>query len=105
MSALHTPLFWISWEQPTEDFRPLGYPPREPILGWWRTGDTQAGATLCALVMADDEQSAKALILAEWPEAERWRFCDRRESADLSDRFPLSAWMEPRFAKATGSAS
>lgn len=91
-------IYWLSWMQPTKDFRPLAFPPREPILGWWRSGETDDGWTLCAMVLAPDEQSAKALIRTEWPEAEQWRFCDEKASAGLSDRFPLSDWMRPRFA-------
>lgn len=27
--------FWLSWHQPTEDYRPLTDPPVEGVLGWW----------------------------------------------------------------------
>ena len=89
---------WISWLQPTEDYRPLTYPPNKEILGWWCSGYTDEAATLCALVQAEDEQAAKAEVIKEWPEAERWRFCERRETKDLGDRFKPTGWMVERLA-------
>ena len=89
--------FWISWYQPTGDHRPLAYPPHRSILGWWCTGFADEGtATLCALVDATNEDDAKAAVIKEWPEAERWRFCNEHDG-DLGDRFPLSDWMRERM--------
>lgn len=94
------PLRWISWYQPTADFRPLADPPNEAIIGWWCTG--QAGIddggpfTLCALVIADSDDKAKASVHVDWPEAENWRFCDPRATCDLSDRFQFPSWMRDR---------
>jgi hypothetical protein len=48
-------LYWISWVQPTNDYRPLAYPPHEAILGWWCSGYAEDGATLCAMVTAESE--------------------------------------------------
>ena len=95
--------FWISWYQPTEDHRPLTYPPNASILGWWCTGTrgSDDASTMCALVSADSEEAAKQAIRKDWPEAEEWRFCEKKESLELSDRFPLSDWMEPRFRDAS----
>lgn len=92
--------FWISWHQPTEDYRPLRYPPNEAVLGWWCSGQADQGATLCAMVEAENANRAEAVVLADWPEAEGWRFCEPKTDLTLSDRFPLSDWMEPRFEAA-----
>jgi hypothetical protein len=90
--------FWISWWQPGEDHRPLGYPPNESILGWWCSGSRDAGPdrqerSVCAVVKAASEYDARMAVLRDWPEATDWRFCN--EEADdyrPGDRFPLSDW-------------
>lgn len=87
---------WISWYQPTEDHRPLTYPPNAQVLGWWHTGSGEAGKTLVAIVEASTEEEAQAVVLKDWPEAERWRFCTDIESKEMSDRFPLDDWMAER---------
>jgi len=97
--------FWMSWHQPPGDHRPLTYPPNVAILGWWCTGYASEGtATICALVEAPDEIAAKAAVRADWPAAERWRFCEEHDGSALSDRFPLSSWMRERIAAAKGGA-
>lgn len=93
--------YWISWYQPTEDYRPLTDPPHESVLGWWCSGYrcSDGLASLCALVSATDEESAKACVRHSWPEAAEWRFCEERDSDWLpGDRFPLSTWMQLRLA-------
>ena len=91
-------LFWISWYQPTEDHRPIAYPPNKAILGWWNTGTRDDGAkTLCALVSSETDKTAKNAIKHDWPEAEEWRFVSDKENTLLNDRFPLSDWMKPRI--------
>lgn len=105
--------FWISWVQPVGDFRPLGYPPNDQILGWWRSGfDSENNSIICACVVGEGEtvgdqmRHATTAIEKEWPEATTaqenesgWRFFERRE-ADWkpNDRFPLSDWMVERFS-------
>ncbi len=91
--------YWVSWYQPTEDYRPLSYPPNESILGWWCIGSRidDGAFTLCALVKAMNADNAKQNIIKEWPEAIEWRFCDQRKTLMLSNRFPLSDWMIERF--------
>lgn len=91
--------FWISWSQPTEDDRPLTYPPNAAILGWWCSGyDADGYATLCAFVQAKSEADAELQVLKDWPEAGPWRFNDERAwDWEPSDRFPLSDWMEERM--------
>lgn len=91
-------LWWVSWVQLTEDYRPLKSPPNEGVLGWWCSGYTADDTPiLCALVAGDDP---KAILVKDWPEVAdvRWRFEHRVESTLLSDRFPISKWMEKRIA-------
>lgn len=53
------------------------------------------------MVQAENEEAAKAAVLIDWPEAERWRFCDEKESpALLGNRFQLTEWMVQRFKAA-----
>lgn len=91
--------FWISWVQPTEDYRPLNYPPLPPIIGWWCSGSCDEGAILCALVRAKGERDAKSQVKVDWPEATGWRFCDERASDwRPSDRFVIDdAWTRERI--------
>ena len=92
--------FWLSWVQPTEDYRPLTYPPNAAILGWWCSGyDNGDRATLGALVEARSERDAKRAVHQDWPEATGWRFVEERPSDWLpGDRFPLDPWMQERLA-------
>lgn len=87
---------WISWFQPTEDYRPVNYPPTEKVLAWWCTGHTERGATLVALVDVDDQEQAEHHVKQNWPEAENWRFCEDKNDKTFGDRFPLEDWMVDR---------
>lgn len=92
--------YWLSWYQPTDDYRPLTDPPHPQILGWWCTGyNNQDHATICALVEAGSEQDAKVYVEVSWPESAtaEWRFCERRDDWKPTDRFPLSPWMKERL--------
>jgi hypothetical protein len=92
--------FWISWVQPTEDYRSISFPPNNSILGWWRSGyDSQGKAILCAWVKATTKEHAKNEVIEEWPEVTEWRFCEGSENLIIYDRFPLSDWMDERFVK------
>lgn len=92
-------LYWISWQQPTDDYRPLTYPPNESVLGWWCTGyDSKDRATLCAWVCAETVEGARAAVSKDWPEAVHGRFCEESQHVTLSGRFPQSDWMVPRLA-------
>jgi len=94
--------YWLSWPQPTEDFRPLTDPPDAAVIGWWCSGyDSEDRATLCALVESHSLTAAKAAIRRSWPEApsqkQTWRIEEERERGWLpGDRFPLSRWMAKR---------
>lgn len=94
--------YWISWVQPGNDVRPLHYPPGERVLGWWSTGYTQGGQTLCAMVRAAGEQEAKDAVTKDWPEADEWRFCDPRETPEVTGRFQLKDWMVERVGSSEG---
>lgn len=92
--------FWVSWVQPTEDYRPIQHPPNDSVLGWWCSGYNNNGnATLVALIEADNEQSAEGVIKKDWPEWNEWRFIEERSNDwRPGDRFPLSDWMKPRIS-------
>ena len=93
-------LYWISWYQPTKDFRPMSYPPNKNILGWWKTGENDYGESiLVAMVNVTSIDDIPLLVNKDWPEAINWRFMEERFSLDLSDRFPLKDWMITRFNK------
>jgi hypothetical protein len=82
--------WWISWYQPTDDWRPLRFPPPN-VLGYWCSGyDENDVPILVALVEGDDPY---AVVWKQWPEAERWRFCED-VAADWrpGDRFMLPDW-------------
>ncbi len=87
---------WISWYQPTDDYRPVNFPPSEKILAWWCTGQSDKGAVICCLVDELGESEAKAQIVKNWPEAEQWRFCEIKTDKKFNDRFPVSDWMIAR---------
>jgi hypothetical protein len=102
---------WISWHQPTDDFRPLHFPPRDEVLGWWKSGNAPNATVgkrgsvvtrLVAMVAADDEKTAREVILHEWPEAEDWMFCcDHEEPFELeySPYRDSPMWIRERFRK------
>lgn len=87
---------WLSWYQPTEDHRPVSYPPNEGVLAWFCTGRSERGATIVALIEADTEEQAKEIALKDWPEIVDWRFCEDKHDRKLSNRFPVSDWMLAR---------
>lgn len=91
--------FWASWVQPTDDHRPLKFPPTEPIIGWWCSGyDSDDNATLVALIEAEDEQAAADVVKENWPEWSEWRFIEPRPiDYRPGDRFPLNEWMLKRI--------
>lgn len=95
-------LYWCSWVQPTDDHRPIDFPPNESILGWWCSGYSQDGANLCAWVVAEDEVDVRKQINKSWPEitiTSELRFCDKKDHYIPCDRFQPNEWMEPRLEK------
>lgn len=94
--------YWISWSQPGEDYRPLRFPPDEKIIGWWATGFSFNTTSLCAFVVANNDEEAANSILKDWPEATQngWRFFETKDPEFVpNDRFPLSEWMQERLEK------
>ena len=94
--------YWIGWYQPiTKDVRPLKDPPNEAILGWWFGEErTNKERTICAVVKVKNSEEAKLAIKKDWPEAERWRFCESRNSIWTPEqtRFPIDKrWMRDRL--------
>ena len=102
--------FWICWHQPTEDERPLTFPPNAAILGWWCTGygygyeqeDLPIIPVICALVEADTLPAALKAIKKDWPEAELNGSDDWDAEVEANwlppkDRFPPSDWMSERM--------
>lgn len=92
-------LWWISWWQPGEDFRILTWPPPEGVLGYWCSGergeDNTIECSVCALIRAESEDAAWALVTAagRWPDAGDRRFSQEHDPAKgLSDRFPAPKW-------------
>jgi len=98
--------YWVSWYQPTEDYRPLSDPPNQNILGWWCSGSrlSDDARTLCAVVLAVDEEHAKTAVTVDWPEAVQWRFVEEK-SIDFvpGDRFPIGDGWERQRLMANGS--
>ena len=83
--------FWISWYQPTEDYRPLKDPSK--AKAWWCTGrrSSDYAATICAWVKANTEIEAKKIVQEDWPEAQEWRFIEKKPDdweGPPKDRFP-----------------
>ena len=93
--------FWISWYQPTQDYRPLTDPPHPQVLGWWRSGYREKTPILCALVEAQDESAARTCLEISWPESAtaKWRFADEVPRDWMpSDRFVIDKpWMRERL--------
>jgi hypothetical protein len=90
--------FWMSWNEPARDHRPLNYPPNPQILGWWCSGyGSDDVAMLCAWVEATDEDTARAAILLDWPGNKSWRFGDEvGRDWRPGNRFPLPDWSKDR---------
>lgn len=100
-------MFWASWHQPTDDFRPLTDPPHESVAGWWCSGyDSEDVPILCAAVLGRDADHAKQNVRKSWPEAAQWRFCDEvKRDWRPGDRFPIDkGWSKERFAVLSASA-
>ena len=94
--------FWISWEQPGEDSRPIaGSDKLGPwLLGWWESGIGDGYCTVVAWVEAKSLNQAHHLLAGSkaWPEfaGAHIRFENETEPGWMpSDRFPLSREVQP----------
>jgi hypothetical protein len=92
-------LRWISWNQHGDaehepDNRPVAWPPPAEVLAFWGTGSGDGYCTVVALVRADSEDAAVALIEEAWsPGIGKWRFNDACDSEKPpNDRFPPPHW-------------
>ena len=92
-------LFWISWVQPSKDYRPLSFPPTERVLGYWCTGYTDAGATLCAAVEANSKEELEGIVKTDWPEFQAFRFVQERRFWTTNERFFPEGWAKERLQK------
>lgn len=87
--------FWISWEHT------VGGPVFELDSPWWISGYGFDGdmETICAAVLAENEEAAKRLVLDSYDESPgevEWRFCNERPDdwTPFCDRFRQAKWMK-----------
>lgn len=89
---------WISWYQSQEKFGEF-----ELHSPWWITGSygDDDGATICAAVLAKDEEHARAIVRASYDdktkaEGLQWRFCEERpvDWSPFTSRFRRAYWMQ-----------
>lgn len=86
--------FWLSFIQSTT------FAPFELHTPWWISGYTGDGEpTICAAVMAEDEDDAEEKIYEafdECPDSIQFRFIERRPDdwSPFGERFPQLPWMQ-----------
>jgi len=97
-------LRWVSWAQHGNaehepDSRPVAWPPPPEVLAFWETGlgggnGADAYCTVVALVRADSDHAAKAVVEAAWaPGVGEWRFNREYDGPRApGDRFPPPNW-------------
>ena len=86
--------FWISWWHPGGAF--------ELHTPWWRSGwDEEGRASICAAVLAHDEEDAMRVVTRAYEDFERasdieWRFVHERPAdwSPFSERFQRADWMQ-----------
>lgn len=94
--------FWVSWY----NVLPIGS--FELHRPWWISGYRADDAeTMCAAIIAPDEEGAKALVMAAYdepPEEVEWRFCEERADdwSPFNDRFQRANWMRWPDGKSVG---
>jgi len=86
--------FWISWEEPGEDPRPLNWPLPASIPHWWCSGYGDDTMQICAVVDVDgDAEAAENEVRRHWHPLS-WRFNEPKgETAEAwmpsGGRFPV----------------
>jgi hypothetical protein len=85
--------FWISWYTDND----MG--PFELNSPWWISGTDGICDSVCAAVIAEDEDAARCVVLGAYdicPLAIDWRFCQERDAnwAPFCERFPQADWMQ-----------
>jgi hypothetical protein len=96
--------WWVSWCEKSPDYRPVGYPPNEAILGWWCSGEAGDGSywTLCAWVRAPTLAKVGAAVRRDWPGRKTWRFQTPAEPGwRPTNRFRVEGWMIERVEALT----
>ena len=67
---------------------------------WWVSGYTDDSGSVCAAVMAEDEDAAKRVLANSFddkrsPETLEWRFVNEMgDKSPFSDRFQRDNWMK-----------
>lgn len=91
--------FWLSW------WHNVSLGEFELHSPWWISGYSALGDSICAAIIAQDENEAKEIIykaydkrpesLAEGYTLLTWRFCESKPNdwEPFGDRFPLQKWM------------
>jgi hypothetical protein len=80
--------WWLSWYEPIDssgDARPRSWPLPAAIPAYWRSGETEDAAILCALVDAPTAADAWELVERAWGmhaggRLRRWRFQSGRKN-------------------------
>ena len=80
----------VRFEQPTEDYRPITFPPPHP---YWCSGyslDNEMNTTPILIAFLNNEEE----LYQYWPEAENPEF-EEVDEVTFSDRFPKPDWYNP----------
>ncbi len=87
-------LWWISWEQFGEDYRPVKWPPPAEVVAYWCTGYNDTHAMIVAIIRETSQHRAKQAIKRAWaPGVDDWRFArEYVENGPPGDRFPPPEW-------------
>lgn len=87
--------FWVSWHHDIDQITnfELHYP-------WWISGSTDTTYTICAAIMAENEEDAKNIVLSSFDFKNSsllttWRFVDKQapDWSPFCDRFAKADWM------------
>lgn len=94
----HCKRWWISWWHD----RALG--PFELHTPWWVSGGSGSVDSICAAVLAPNEQAARELVIGAYdarPQALVFRFVEERPDDWAPWKLPPGAEGSPRFQRAT----
>ena len=88
--------FWLSWYAVNDTPSALGA--FELHSPWWVSGEGEDDVSVCAAVIADNEEQAKAAIVASYDDKSvflKWRFVHQKDDnwSPFSGRFPQAPWM------------
>lgn len=89
-------LWWLSWEQSVvshRPYRPVAWPPPMEVLAFWQRGISEEDSTVIALVRAQSEDAAMAIIRSAWePGIGEWRFINPYNLATAPEGFHPPPW-------------